>query len=70
MGRKRLKNRLIRRVIRYGKKGIPKDSPQKRQDNPFDDPWFWLNIAMMDFCGFFGIGADTQRDSRPNKECN
>jgi hypothetical protein len=51
MGRKRLKNRLKRRVIRYGTKGMPKDNPQKGQNNPFDDLRFWLGLAMMDFCG-------------------
>jgi hypothetical protein len=51
MGRKRLKNRLKHRVIRYGTKGISKDSPQKGHNTYFDAPWFWLNLATMDFCG-------------------
>lgn len=70
MGRKRLKNRLKRRVIRYGTKGIPKGSPPKRQDNLFGDFFFWLPLLTFDFSSFFCIGADTQRDSRPNKEYN
>jgi hypothetical protein len=65
MGRKRLKNRLKRRVIRYGTKGMPKERLPKAQNNPFDAPWFWLNLAAIDFCGFFGLGAADNTGKQP-----
>jgi hypothetical protein len=65
MGRKRLKHRLKRRVIRRGMKGMPKG-----QNNPFDDPWFWLSLATIDFYDFFGIWAGNTEEQPTNKERN
>jgi hypothetical protein len=68
MGRKRSKNRLKRRVIRYETKGIPQGRPPKAKNNPFDSPWFWLSLATIDFCKAFGIGAGNTEEQTPNKE--
>ncbi|MFP3042214.1 hypothetical protein LQZ19_10400 [Treponema primitia] len=42
--------------------GKAKDSIRQGSDNPFDDPYFWLSLATIDFCGLFG---KTQKNSQP-----
>jgi hypothetical protein len=58
MGRKRHKGRPKPRDLRYGK---------KRQNN---DLWFWLNLAMIDFCGLFGLSDCAPEEQPQNKEIN
>jgi hypothetical protein len=64
MKRKRLKNRLKRKRICSGRGRKPKGRPSKRQEPPFGsmyswlaDPFFWLNLAAIDFYGFWSMGT-------------
>jgi hypothetical protein len=67
MGRKRLKNRLKRQYIRQGRKKAPQTGPQNVQGNPFNDLWFWLRLATIDFSGLFGITIPNHEEEPSNK---
>jgi hypothetical protein len=68
MGRKRLKNRLKHRHIRQGRGTIPMAGDKTGQVSPFDDPWFWLRLATIDFCALSGMGAGNSGEQTPDKE--
>jgi hypothetical protein len=66
MGRKR--PGLKGRFARYGLREIPGGGLKKSQNNPFDASRFWLNLVMIDFCGFFGITSGNTEEEPPGKE--
>jgi hypothetical protein len=68
MGRKRGKNRLKHRHIRQGRGKTPVASDTAGQVSPFDDLWFWLSLATIDFCALLGMGTGNGEEQTPDKE--
>jgi hypothetical protein len=67
MGKKSIRNKPKRQFTRKNGNKTPKINSKIKWNSPFDNSYFWLNLATIDFSDFCGVEAHTNR-TNPSQE--
>jgi hypothetical protein len=57
-------------IKKQGRNKTSKTKPQNGDISSFESPWFWINLAAIDFCKFFGVESATHEEEPINTENN